>query len=275
MNANKNEIYIDIQYKKNYIYKRQENIFEYNLKKQYKLNINLNLEDNLKDFYYSNGIVKSSKMFFYIINKGKAIKQIDIKQPLSEIINELIGNSIRISSEKMRIFMIDDEINEKGEKIILNRNKKNDNNVTKNFTTDSSNRKIKLTQDIEVFTTKKELGESTSNVVLRPGPKKSNKWKILMVAILIFLILLIILFISLYFYLWNKKKVRDNYNENENENEKKEIFMANINYKKGLGYLYQSEEKSDVISQNGSKSNSHNFIEYKNYLLLILEENKE
>ena len=210
MLANQNEIYIDIQYKKNYIYKRQENIFEYNLKKQCKLNINMNLEDNLKDFYSTNGIVKSSKMFFYIINKGKAIKQIDIKQPLSEIINELLGNSIRISSEKMRIFMIDDGINEKGEKIILNRNKKNDNNITKNFTTDSSNRKIKLTQDIEVFTTKKELSESNSSVVPRTEPKKSIKWKILMIAILILLFLLLILFITLYFYLWNKKKIKDN-----------------------------------------------------------------
>ena len=210
MFANQNEIYIDIQYKKNYIYKRQENIFEYNLKKQIKLNINMNLEDNLKDFYSTNGIVKSSKMFFYIINKGKAIKQIDIKQPLSEIINDLLGYSIRISSEKMRIFMIDDEINEKGEKIILNRNKKNDNNITKNFTTDSSNRKIKLTQDIEVFTTKKELSESNSSVVPRTEPKKSIKWKILMIAILILLFLLLILFITLYFYLWNKKKIKDN-----------------------------------------------------------------
>ena len=210
MLANQNEIYIDIQYKKNYIYKRQENIFEYNLKKQCKLNINMNLEDNLKDFYSTNGIVKSSKMLFYIINKGKAIKQIDIKQPLSEIINELLGNSIRISSEKMRIFMIDDGINEKGEKIILNRNKKNDNNITKNFTTDSSNRKIKLTQDIEVFTTKKELSESNSSVVPRTEPKKSIKWKILMIAILILLFLLLILFITLYFYLWNKKKIKDN-----------------------------------------------------------------
>ena len=56
---------------------------------------------------------------------------------------------------------------------------------------------------------------------------------------------------------------------------KEEILMANINYKKGVVYLYKTEEKSDVISKKENEINTTNFIEYKNYLLLILEENNE
>ena len=123
-------IYIPIKYKKNYISKEIDDVFDYETQ-TWKLNINKNLKDNLKDFYFINGIIRSKTMFFYIIKNEKAIKEINIRQPLKIIKNELKDNIIFISPKKIEIIndvkyteIIDESSDKKPEEINIDLIKK-------------------------------------------------------------------------------------------------------------------------------------------------------
>ena len=123
------EIYVQIKYKKNYISKAIDDPFDYEIKK-WKLKINKNLNDNLKNFYITNGIKRSRSMFFYIIKNEEAIKEINIFQPIKTIEKELKDNIIYISPNKIKIINKEintennAEINEKNKEKIINGKKK-------------------------------------------------------------------------------------------------------------------------------------------------------
>ena len=128
--SSQDEIYIPIKYKKNYISKEIDDVFDYETQ-TWKLNINKNLKDNLKDFYFINGIIRSKTMFFYIIKNEKAIKEINIRQPLKIIKNELKDNIIFISPKKIEIIndvkyteIIDESSDKKPEEINIDLIKK-------------------------------------------------------------------------------------------------------------------------------------------------------
>ena len=228
---------IEIHYKKNYIH---EDLFENYKSNKWKLNLNKSLKDNLTYFYISNGIKRKEKMFFYIVNNGNPIQEIDINQPLKTMINELKDNKILISSNKYKVNN-NIKIYKKIEGVSGNSERENIQNPPKIFNIDNS-----------------EGFETIS---------KKKRFCFLAKIFIPIIIALIGLAISLNFLLKNKKKSEIII--------KQEELMANINYKKGLVYLYKSEEKSEVISKKENEVNTTNFIEYKNYLLLILEENNE
>ena len=248
MSSSQNEknIEIEIQYKKNYIH---EYPFDYYNSQKKKLHLNKSLKDNLQGFYNSNGIVRKEKMFFYIMKKGSAIKEIDIEKPLEPIINELKNNKIIISPNKLKV---NNNRKFNGNKRECNKN----NNISKN---DNSER-----IEIKKYTSK-NLNLANEGI----GTISKKKKFCFFAKIFVSIIIALIAFGIGLFFLLKKDKIK------ETIIIKEESLMTNINYKKGVAYLYKSEEKSDVISKKGNEVNTTNFIEYKNYLLLILEENNE
>ena len=248
MSSSQNEknIEIEIQYKKNYIH---EYPFDYYNSQKKKLHLNKSLKDNLQGFYNSNGIVRKAKMFFYIMKKGSAIKEIDIEKPLEPIINELKNNKIIISPNKLKV---NNNGKFNGNKRECNKN----NNISKN---DNSER-----IEIKKYTSK-NLNLANEGI----GTISKKKKFCFFAKIFVSIIIALIAFGIGLFFLLKKDKSKGIIIIKE------ESLMTNINYKKGVAYLYKSEEKSDVISKKGNEVNTTNFIEYKNYLLLILEENNE
>jgi len=267
MSSSQSGIYIEIEihYKLNYI---RDDFFDFYRSQKLKLDINKNLKDNLSNFYLSNGIKRKEKMFFYIINKGRVIKEIDITQPIKSIINELKDNKIIISPNKL---VINNSKKINGNFRIYNYknnnfNKKENKNFKNNENNNNSN------------TNRNENSERTKIIKFPPiilnivsgsfRNKSKNKKYCCLAKVLtpIIIVILIALAISLYYILKKEKEKKITI---------KEELMANIIYKTGVGYLYKSEEKSEVISKNKNEVNTTNFIEYKNYLLLILEEKEE
>ena len=232
---NENFIEIEIFYKRNYIH---EDPYDYYKSKKLQLDINKSLKDNLIFFYSINDIKRKKKMFFYIVNKdkGSVIKEIDIAKPLKLIKNELKDNKIVISPNKL-------EVN-------------NDRESNGNEGNDSGR--------IEIIKYPPRIQDLDDKGIRTISKKKKFCF---FAKFLIIIIALRGLAIGLYFLL-KKDKI-------EEIIKKEESLMANINYKKGVVYLYKTEEKSDVISKKENEINTTNFIEYKNYLLLILEENNE
>ena len=96
------KIDVQIKFKKNYTSNAIDEPFKYEIKK-FKLKINKNLNDNLRYFYLYNGIKIGGPMFFYIIKNEKAIKEINIYQPIKTIEKELKDNIIFISPEKIEV----------------------------------------------------------------------------------------------------------------------------------------------------------------------------
>ena len=143
------------------------------------------------------------------------------------------------------------------------KNMTDDDNISSGNSSKRSGRK--MTQNEKIYN-KGNLTKPISEKIVQSIIKN----KICFVAKLI--VILISFGIGLYFLL-NFLLKKDNIEEIIII--KEESLMTNINYKKGVGYLYKSEEKSDVISIKENEVNTTNFIEYKNYLLLILEENNE
>ena len=143
------------------------------------------------------------------------------------------------------------------------KNMTDDDNISSGNSSKRSGRK--MTQNEKIYN-KGNLTKPISEKIVQSIKKN----KICFVAKLI--VILISFGIGLYFLL-NFFLKKDNIEEIIII--KEESLMTNINYKKGVGYLYKSEEKSDVISIKENEVNTTNFIEYKNYLLLILEENNE
>ena len=328
------KIDVQIKFKKNYTSNAIDEPFEYEIKK-FKLKINKNLNDNLRYFYLYNGIKIGGPMFFYIIKNEKAIKEINIYQPIKTIEKELKDNIIFISPEKIEVINNEkntennDENNNKNKKEKINgnsdkisnenkdekideisseifgkmskkinnekmeeiSNKNNDRiiykNTDQNLINKNKNRKYmddnyiidpvsstkrsgrRLTQNEKIYK-KNNLTKPVSEKTFHPT--KKNKICLIkkIIVILVILVLLIISGIgkALYFLL-NKDKIE------EIIIRKEESLMGNINYKKRVGYLYKSEEKSDVISIKENEINTTTFIEYKNYLLLILDEKEE
>ena len=192
---------------------------------------------------------------------GRVMEKNNKKNKKNRKIVLSLGDDYNINTDTPSIIISEKEITPK-EKI---------NNPRIHLTKIDSTKKNKLFPSIisEKEITPKEKINNTRIHLTKIDSTKKNQLFCLTKIFTPIIISLIVLVIIIYFILKKKKK-----------NEiipppPIEKLMANLNYKKGEVYLYKTEEKSDVISKKENDVNSTNFVEYKNYLLLILEENND
>ena len=244
--------------------------------------------------------IKANDNKILTLNKEKINNELNEeknKEKIKEDIEEKNEENIDSKNEGEIESRIEENIEVKNEKVIDSKNEgdiesKNEKNIEKNI--DSKNEikkeekidvkveekkeeKIKYKylnyndKDFTIISTTKELRKKTRNI---SNKKKSGSLipkKSIIIIISSMLIIFIFIKIAIFLLLFKLRKSPSN-PPKEPIKKPKEELMLDINYKEQQINLYRIEEKTNVLNEGKDQSNTTNFNEYKNYLLLIQEE---